>query len=228
MQPVTTLPASATVFIVEDDPELRDTMCAVVEAVGLSPQAYGSGTEFLDKLDGSRPGCIVLDIRLPGMSGLEVHRRLKDLDNAHPVIIVSGHADVPTAVKAMKNGAVDLLQKPFSNQALLDLVQRCIEMDSHARKNASRRRVYLARYDQLTAREKEVMALLLGGDSNKKIANKLNISPKTVETHRANVMSKMQAASFADLVETATLFIENATVQPQPGDEARRKISVTD
>lgn len=220
MPPVTTLQSSATVFIVEDDPELRDTMCAVVEAVGLTPEAYRSGTEFLDKLDGGRPGCIVLDVRLPGMSGLEIQRRLKDLGNTHPVVIVSGHADVPTAVKAMKNGAVDLLQKPFSNQALLDLVQRCIEIDAHARKNKSRRRVYLARYDQLTAREKEVMALLLGGNSNKKIANKLNISPKTVETHRANVMSKMKAASFADLVETATLFIENATARPQPVDEA--------
>jgi FixJ family two-component response regulator len=220
MQPVTTFPPSATVFIVEDDPELRDTMCAVVEAVGLTPEAYGSGTEFLDKLDGSRPGCIVLDIRLPGMSGLEVQRRLKELGNAHPIIVVSGHADVPTAVKAMKNGAVDLLQKPFSNQALLDLVQRCIEIDAQARKNEARRSVYLARYEQLTAREKEVMALLLGGDSTKKIANRLDISPKTVETHRANVMSKMKAASFADLVETATLFVENAALHRQPADKA--------
>ena len=194
------------VYIVEDDNELRETLTAMVESVGLDVKSYDSGKPFLDDYDPGHPGCVVLDVRLPELSGTEVQRKLRDQGSSIPVIIITGYADVPVAVEAMKRGAVDFLVKPFSNQVLLSLVQKCVDLDAKQREDDAARRVYVERYENLTTRERDVLQLMLRGRSNKEIATGLGISIKTVEAHRSNVMQKMEAPSFAELVESATLY----------------------
>ena len=205
------------IYIVEDDDELRETLTAMVESVGLDVKSYGSGKPFLDDYDPSHPGCVVLDVRLPELSGTEVQRKLREQGTSIPVIIITGYADVPVAVEAMKRGAVDFLVKPFSNQVLLSLVQKCVDLDAKQRQDDAARREYVGRYENLTTRERDVLQLMLRGNSNKEIANGLGISIKTVEAHRSNVMQKMEAPSFAELVESATLYGVAEAVETSDG-----------
>lgn len=192
-----------TVFVVDDDAAVRQSLEWLVGSVGLRTQTYESAQAFLDAYDRERPGCLVLDVRMPGMSGLELQERLAAEGVTLPVIVVSGYADVPTAVRVMKQGAVDFIEKPFSDQAMLDRIQASIERDQKARQAQAERARARGSRDSLTRREAEVMALVIVGKSNKEIARDLAISPKTVEVHRANVMKKMQADSLADLVRLA-------------------------
>ncbi len=193
-----------TVFVVDDDQAVRDSLRWLVESVDLNVETFASVAEFLESHEPDRPGCLVLDVRMPGVSGIELQERLADEAIEIPVIIVTGHADVLTAVRAMKAGAVDFIEKPFNDQLLLDHIQRCIEQDSKRRDAKARENEIVGRYQRLTSRQRRVMELVAAGRSNKMIADDLGISLKTVEAHRAKVMERMQAASLADLVKMAT------------------------
>ena len=193
----------AHVFIVDDDESVRDAIGMLLDSVDVSYDAYPSADEFLAAYSAAMNGCLVLDIRMPGMSGLELQEHLAAEGVALPVIVVSGYGDVPTAVRVMKQGAVDFIEKPFSDQAMLDRIQASIEHDLETRRAEAERACARSNRDRLTRREAEVMDLVIAGKSNKEIARDLAISPKTVEVHRANVMKKMQADSLADLVRLA-------------------------
>ena len=189
-----------TVFVVDDDLEVREALQLLLESVGLEVELYGSGQEYLDRADFSRPGCLILDIRMPGMSGLELQARLAAESIHPPIIIITGHGDVPMAVRAVQAGAVDFIEKPFNDQALLDSVHRAIERDAEQRGQASRLADIQARFDRLTPREREVLELVIAGKRNKVIAADLGVSQSTVEAHRAKVMEKMEARSLSDLM----------------------------
>ena len=203
MSPSQAEAAEPTVFVVDDDAAVRQSFEWLVGSVGLHTETFASAQAFLDAYDPARPGCLVLDVRMPGMSGLELQERLEAEGVTLPVIVVSGYGDVPTAVRVMKQGAVDFIEKPFSDQAMLDRIQASIERDLAARRAEAERASARGNRDSLTRREAEVMDLVIAGKSNKEIARDLAISPKTVEVHRANVMKKMQADSLADLVRLA-------------------------
>jgi two-component system response regulator FixJ len=189
-----------TVFIVDDDPAVRKSLRWLIESVGLSVDTFESGNDFLDALTNHHHGCLVLDVRLPGISGLELLERLNERDSHLPVIVITGHADVPMAVRAMKHGAVDFIEKPFSDQLLLERIQQAMADDAQHRQDQADVEKMRRRADHLTAREREVMRMVVDGKANKQIAAELHISQKTVEVHRARVMSKMEADSVADLV----------------------------
>lgn len=194
-----------TVYVVDDDDAGRHSLHWLIESVGLRVESFARPTDFLDAYDESKPGCLVLDLRLPEMSGLELQERLRSLGARIPIIMITAYGDVPTAVRAMKGGAVDFVEKPFNDQALLDRIQQCIELDLEMREvNASYEEIR-ARYELLTKRERQVMSLLIAGKSNKPIAEILGISPKTVEVHRAKVMEKMAAESIVFLVHMANM-----------------------
>ena len=190
----------ATVFIVDDDLEVRNALELLMESVGLRVESYESAPAFLQQFDPQRPGCLLLDVRMPGMSGLELQARLAAEDIHPPIIIITGHGDVPMAVRAVQSGALDFIEKPFNDQALLDSVHRAIEQDAKQRGEASRLAEIQARYESLTPREKEVLKLVTGGQRNKVIAAELHVSQSTVEAHRAKVMEKMEARSLSDLM----------------------------
>ena len=194
------------VFIVEDDDSLRETIVTMVESVDLSTQSYPSGTSFLEAYDRTQPGCLILDVRLPGLSGTEVLRELRERGSTIPAIVTTGFADVPIAVEMMKRGAVDFLEKPFGNQELLNLVQKCVASDVKHHEDAMMRQSFTDDLAGLSVREKEVFHLIVRGHANKSIAGELNINIKTVEAHRSNFMKEMSASSFAELVERATRF----------------------
>lgn len=190
-----------TVFIVDDDQAARESLRWLLESVGHRVRCHGSAREFLDAYDGTVPGCLVLDVRMPGMSGLELQSHLLQCDWCLPVIIVTGHGDVPMAVRAMKAGAVDFLQKPYNDQALLERIQRALELCRRRRRNLDELAQIQANYRHLTPREREVAALVVAGKANKVVAIELGVSPKTIEVHRANVMLKMRAHSLSELVQ---------------------------
>lgn len=194
------MPEKQTVFVVDDDQAARESLRWLLESVGHPVRCFGSAREFLAEYDGSVPGCLVLDVRMPGMSGLELQSHLQEQQWCLPIIMVTGHGDVPMAVRAMKSGAVDFLQKPYNDQVLLDRIQQALELC----RQRSREHYELSRlqrnYEQLTPREKEVAELVVSGKANKVIAIELDLSPKTIEVHRANVMEKMQARSLSELV----------------------------
>ena len=189
-----------TVFVVDDDPSIRESLRWLIESVGLRVQTSATAQEFLDRYDADTPGCLVLDVRMPGISGLDLQAELSSRKISIPIIIITGHAEVPVAVSALKAGAMDFIEKPFSDQLLLDRVRRAIEADTEARRVHGERAAVSVRLDTLTPREREVMELVIAGKANKVIAAELGLSPKTVEVHRANVMKKMQVDSLADLV----------------------------
>jgi RNA polymerase sigma factor (sigma-70 family) len=195
--------AEPTVFVVDDDPAVRDTLRWLVESVGLEIETYASAQEFLNAYDSSRPGCLVTDVRMPGMSGIELQNKLAAEEVTLPIIVVSGYADVPTAVRCMKRGAIDFVVKPFDEQMMLERIQLSILEDARLRQERAARDRTKARLTSLTPRERQVMDLVILGKSNKEIARTLDISPKTVEVHRSHVMAKMQAASLAELVRIA-------------------------
>jgi FixJ family two-component response regulator len=190
-----------TVFIVDDDASVRDAMEYLLRSVGLEAKKFASATEFLEYYDPSTPGCLVLDVRMPGMSGLELQEALAARGALLPIIFVTAHGDVPMAVEAVKAGAVDFLLKPFRDQDLLDKVQQAVQEDARARAQLESRSEIAERVASLTPREREVMDMVVDGRANKVIASDLGISQRTVEIHRARVMDKMQATSVARLVQ---------------------------
>lgn len=189
-----------TVFVVDDDEAVRETLCWLLDSVGLKSECYSSAVEFLEVYDPDRAGCLLLDIRLPIISGLDLQKRLGEMRSVLPIIFLTGHADVPLAVRAMQAGAFDFLEKPFNDQELLDRTHAALEHDKGNRSKQRRRHAVIERFDQLTAREKEVMELIVEGHPNKIVADHLSISERTVEIHRGRVMEKMQADSLAQLV----------------------------
>jgi len=199
------MPPDPTVFVVDDDPAMRDSLRWLLQSVGLPVQTYAAAEEFLEHYDATWPGCLVLDVRMPGMSGLKLQDVLAARHIQLPVIVVTGYAEVPTAVRALKTGAIDFIEKPFSDELLLDRVRQAIEADRQTREAEARRAAAMERFTSLTPREREVMKLVTAGKANKVIAAELNLSPKTVEVHRANVMKKMEVDSVADLVRASLL-----------------------
>jgi FixJ family two-component response regulator len=198
-------PPDGTVFVVDDDAAMRDSLRWLIESVGLRVEAYATADDFLARWDPERPGCLVLDVRMPGMSGLDLQGELAQREVRLPTIVITGHADVPMAVRAVKAGALDFVQKPFSDQLLLDRIRQALDLDRRRRQARDARRDALRRRDLLTAREREVMDRIVAGKPNRKIAAELGLSPKTVEVHRAHVMEKMQVATLADLIRLAVL-----------------------
>ena len=189
-----------TVFVIDDDQEVREALQLLMESVGLSVQSFSSASEFLDQFDSSLPGCLVLDVRMPGMSGLDLYARLAEEHMHPPVIIITGHGDVPMAVRAVQKGVLDFIEKPFNDQALLDSVHRALERDSQQRGEAIILADLRARYDRLTPREREVLERVVAGKRNKVIASEMHVSQSTVEAHRAKVMEKMEANTLSDLM----------------------------
>jgi FixJ family two-component response regulator len=187
-------------MVVDDDSGVRNAMRVLLKSVGLDSALYASAQEFLAAYQASQPGCLVLDIRMPGMSGLELQQKLNLLGAVIPVIFMTGHGDVPMAVEAMQHGAFDFLQKPFRDQDLLDRIQRALAKDAQLRTSLGEHTRIRAHLDTLTPREREVLDLMTKGKQNKAIAQDLGVSPRTVEIHRARVMEKMNAQSIAELV----------------------------
>lgn len=193
----------STVYVVDDDPAVLRSLDLLIRSVGLALETYAGGQAFLDRLDASRGGCVVLDVRMPGMSGLELQRRLKEDGVELPVIIITGHGDVPIAVRTMKEGAVEFLEKPFSKQLLLEHIRAALERDRQRREATAQRGVMQERLARLSERERQVMELVVAGRASKQIALALGISKKTVDVHRARVMKKLEADSLPELVRCA-------------------------
>jgi two-component system, LuxR family, response regulator FixJ len=188
------------VLVVDDDAGVRNAMRILLKSVGLEATLYASAQEFLAAYQPSQPGCLVLDIRMPGMSGLELQQKLNEKHSILPIIFITGHGDVPMAVEAMQAGAVDFIQKPFRDQDLIDRINQALEKDSSNRAALGERNDIRRRLETLTPREREVLDLVVHGKANKVIAGDLKLSQRTVEIHRARVMEKMQASSLAHLV----------------------------
>lgn len=191
---------SQIVYIVDDDPAIRYAMQALMDSVNLRHEIFASADEFLQDEAQHRAGCLVLDIRMPGLGGLELQEELVARGNTLPIIFITGHGDVPMAVDAMQKGAVDFILKPFRDQELLDRVRDALMTDKERRADLERHAKVAQRLDKLTKREREVFDLIVTGKPNKVIAYELGVSQRTVEIHRARVMEKMQARSLADLV----------------------------
>jgi FixJ family two-component response regulator len=192
-----------TVFIVDDDDDFRDSLQMLCTSVGLSVECFSSAREFLDQIAPDRAGCLVLDIRMPGMSGLELQRELTNRGSQWPILFMTGHGDVPMAVTALKAGAYDFLTKPFPHQELLDRIHAALRAGAESRCRGEGVELIGERLEQVTPREREVMDLVVQGLANKVVASRLGISQRTVEIHRAQVMEKMQADSLAHLVRMA-------------------------
>jgi FixJ family two-component response regulator len=198
------MPASpAKVFVVDDDQAVRNSLRLLFKTVNIEAVTFESGDAFLHDYDGDWQGCIVLDIRMPGTSGLEVQKILQERGNTLPVIFITGHGDVPMAVEAMQQGAFDFVQKPFRDQELVDRVSQALSRNQQKQETTLHQRQVQACFAELTPREKEVMGCVVKGQANKVIAMDLDVSQRTVEIHRARVMEKMRARSLADLVRMA-------------------------
>ncbi len=195
--------AVPTVFIIDDDRGMRQAIHDLVESVGLRAESFATGEEFLNRRQIVRPSCLVLDVRLPQMSGLDFQRRLSETGMHIPIIFVTAHGDIPMSVRALKSGAVEFLTKPFRDQDLLDAIQQALERDGIAQKEEAEIHDLQERYRALTAREQEVMTLVVSGMLNKQIASEIGASEATVKVHRGHVMQKMQAGSVVDLVRMA-------------------------
>jgi two-component system response regulator FixJ len=198
--------SNPTVFVVDDDAAVRDSVGELVRSVGISARLFASAQEFLDAYDPNAPGCLVLDLRLPGMSGLELHRELVGRGIETPTIFLTAYADIPTAVNALQQGAVDFVEKPFRGQPLLDSINRAIALDAELRRHRAERAAVTALLDTLTDRERELLDWVIEGFTNKVIAQKLGISQKTVEQHRGRIMRKMKVGSLAELVRLVSSY----------------------
>lgn len=194
-----------TVYVIDDDEAIRRFLRGLIRSVSLRVETYATAQEFLDAYQAGSPGCLLLDIRMPEMSGLELQAELKRREIDLPVIILTGHGDVQVAVHAMKAGAVDFIEKPFHNDLLLQEIQKAIANSQRSGVTRVRRQEILQRVDALTTREREVLGMVAAGKTNKGVARQLGISEKTVEIHRAKVMEKMQAKSLAELVKLTSV-----------------------
>jgi len=191
------------VFVVDDDQAMRNSLKWLIESVGMKVETYTSADEFIRNYYPGRAGCLLLDVRMPGMSGLELQEHFVKHQITIPIIIITGHGDVPMAVRAMKSGAVDFIEKPFNDELLLESIRNALNLDVEQRAAQAERAEIATRLANLTPREHEVMEMVTDGKSNKEIALTLGVSAKTVEAHRSRVMEKMQADSLADLVKMA-------------------------
>jgi FixJ family two-component response regulator len=189
-----------TVFVVDDDEAVRDSIQELVESVGLQAEGYDSALAFLDAFESQRPGCLVLDVRMAEMSGLVLQERLNELKASIPVILLTGHGDVPMAVQAMRSGAVDFIQKPYREQALLDSINAALATDAAARRSSVVTDDVEQRLASLTGREREVLDKILSGLTGKEIARELGVSPRTVEAHRKNLLHKLGIATVKALI----------------------------
>ena len=197
--------AEQFVYVVDDDDAVRDALLELLDSVGIQGVGFSSAMEFLDECDLNAGGCLVLDIRMPGISGLDLQKHLIESKSTLPIIFITGHGDVPMAVEAMKRGAAEFIQKPFRDQDLLDAIQGTLENTGKNRYGIDERQETLKRLESLTEREKEVLDWVVDGHPNKVIAMELGISQRTVENHRAHVMEKMNAKTTANLIKRVLL-----------------------
>jgi FixJ family two-component response regulator len=208
---------AAKVYIVEDDDAVRESLQLVLESVGYKTQPFASANAFLDDYDSDWAGCLVLDIRMPGMNGMELQRKLNERNSILPIIFVTGHGDVPMAVEAMQQGALDFVQKPYREQELLEKIERAFTIDRANRESLQQRQTIATRLQSLTPRELDVLRLMVEGKANKVIAIDLDISQRTVEIHRARVMEKLEANSLAHLVRMV-MAVDPLLLQPPTGN----------
>jgi two-component system response regulator FixJ len=199
------MPDETMIHIVDDDPAVRDSLSFLLESAGLRAKTYDSAMAFLDEREPHEAGCVITDIRMPGLSGLDLVRLLKERGRTDPIIVITGHGDIPLAVEAMKAGVADFIEKPFDDAVIIAAIRAALTRVSSRRAQESERQEIQARLASLSGREREVLTGLVAGHPNKIIAFDLGISPRTVEVYRANVMAKMQAASLSDLVRMALL-----------------------
>jgi two-component system, LuxR family, response regulator FixJ len=195
----------ATVHVIDDDEAMRESLAFLLRTAKLASRTYESAEQFLTQVEGLAPGCIVTDVRMPGMNGLELVRRLKALGAPHPVIVITGHGDVPLAVEAMKAGVVDFLEKPFDDEVLLTSVRAALDANMRGSRQDAEKRRFEAMLEGLSPREQDVLHGVVEGKPNKVIAYELGISPRTVEVYRANVMTKTGAGGLSELVRMALL-----------------------
>jgi FixJ family two-component response regulator len=199
-------PSQPTVFIVDDDPAIRKSLQLLIELVGLRVCTFSSATSFLESYQSGDTGCLILDIRMPGMNGLDLQQALNRRCFDLPIIVLTGYADVPSAIRALKSGAVDFLEKPVEDDVLLDHVRRALAVDAQHRGLRSENDLVREKIERLSPREREVLHLVVEGLSSKEIGHRLHVTCKTVEAHRLRIMTKMEAASVADLVRVIVAF----------------------
>lgn len=208
-----------TVFVVDDDEALNESLRWLLESEGLRVETFGSATAFLAGYEAGRPGCLILDVRMPGMTGLELQERMREQGIRIPTIVVTGHGDIPMAVQAVRNGALDFIEKPLDDRVLMASIQQALAVDAQQQADEEGLRELLERAGELTPRERQVFSRAAEGQPNKQIAAELELSEKTIEVHRANLMRKLEVGSIAELVRAATT-LERAGWNPGTDETA--------